>query len=299
MRTLLNRFCWLGLLTALLVVATPLRAAEKPPLTWFIWDLPPEFIKDGPWKNQGYADKFLKFFMDNLPGYQHGVQRVNVPRWGREVLKPNRCSAHLWGGFFPDKLLLSKPYSFTPPHRVIFHKRYQDRLGPPGTVLSLKDLLAQPDLILMTMRLNFNDEAKQSRYPVLYPYLAPYQGMTNLIERSGGQNAVNLELLGLNRADYTIGYPSTITTQRRINNLSDDYIAYRLKEHNLYKNVYVACLNDDFGRDVIKKVNALLTKETLMKFLSYHEEWNAQDPEFRRTTIEYFIEGKKLGNVIE
>lgn len=273
-------------------------AQSKELITWLIWDLPPEFVKVGAWKNQGYADKFLKFFMDRLPEYDHTIQRVNIPRWSTEVLRPNRCSAHLWGGFFPEKLFLSKPYSFTPPHVAIFHKRHQKRIGPKGTVVSLQELLKQPDLTLMTMRLNFNEDAAQSRYPVLHRYLAPYIGKANLIEQNTGLNVVDLRLLGRNRADYTIGYPSTIMAQRRVNGLEDDYISYHLEEHNLYKNVYVACNNDAFGQSVIKKINGVLTKETLLKFLSFHEEWNDADLEFRRTTIDYFIKEKNLQNVI-
>jgi uncharacterized protein (TIGR02285 family) len=284
---------------ALVSSALPSYAETKQPIIWFIWDLPPEFVSSGPWKNQGYADKFLKFFMDNLPEYEHAIQSVNIPRWSREVLKPNRCSVHLWGGFFPDKLLLSKPYSFTPPHVAVFHKRHLERIGPEGTIVSLEKLLKQPDLTLMIMRLNFSDGAKQSRYPVLHPYLAPYVGKDNLVEQSGSRNVVNLKLLARERADYTIGYPTTITAQKRTRKLKDDYIAYHLKEHNRYKNVYVACNNDAHGQGVIKKINALLSKETLLKFLSYHEEWNNKDPDFRRTTIEYLIEGKKLENVDE
>ncbi len=274
-------------------------AKTKEPIIWFIWDLPPEFVRTGPWENQGYADKFLKLFVKNLPEYEHSIQEVNVTRWSREVLKPNRCSAHLWGGFFPNKLLLSKPYSFTPPHVAIFHRRHQKRIGPKGTIVSLKELLTQTDLRLMIMRLNVSEDAEQSRYPVLYPYLRPYLGETHLIEQKNSRNVVNLKLLNRDRADYTLGYPSTITAQRRIKGLRDDYIAYHLKEHSLYKAVYVACNNDNHGRAVIQKINTLLNKKTFMKFLSYHEEWNNEDAEFRRTTIDYFIKGKKLDNVIE
>lgn len=278
---------------------TPSHSQTKEQLLWFVWDLPPEFVKSGPWKNQGYADKFLQFFIKNMPGYEHVIEHVNIPRWSLEVLKPNRCSAHLWGGFYPNQLLLSKPYSFTPPHVAVFHKRHQKRIGPEGTVVSLEELLRQSDLKLIIMRLNFNDNVEQSRYPVLYSYLAPYVGKPNLIEYDSHENVVNLDLISLGRADYTLGYPSTITSQIRVNNLSDDFVSYRIKEHNLYKNVYVACKNDLFGQNVIKKVNALLTQKTLLRFLSFHDEWNNNDAEFRRTTIDYFIKGQKLDNVIE
>lgn len=273
-------------------------AQDKAPLKWFIWDLPPEFVSVGPYKNQGYADKFLQFFIDNLPQYEHSILVVNIPRWSVEALKPNRCSAHIWGGFFPDKLLLSKPYSFTPPHVVIFPKHHQKRIGPKGTIVSLEKLLQQTDLRLVIMPLDLPGTA-QSRYPVLYPYLAPYVGKGNLIQQNSSSNTINLNFLNLNRGDYTIGYPSTITTQIRVNELDDNFISYPLKEHDIYKKVYVACNNDDFGRQVIERVNALITDETLLKFLSYHEEWNNNDQAFRRNTIDYFINRINLKNVIE
>lgn len=305
-RSLQSLACSVRAVTIVIIVnvliglsSTTAYAQSKEKIHWLVWDLPPEFVKAGPWKNQGYADKFLKFFMENLPDYDHDIRHVNIPRWSLEVLKPNRCSAHLWSGFFPDQLLLSKPYSFTPPHVAIFHKRLQSRIGPEGTVVSLEKLLGEPDLTLLIMRLNFNEDAVQSRYPILHPYIAPYIGEPNVMEFSSLENVANLRLLELDRADYTIGYPSTITTQIRVKNLGDDYIAYPIKEHNYYKKVHAACKNDSFGRGVIEKINALLTDDVLLKFLSYHEEWNNKDPNFRRTTIDYFINGKMLDNVID
>jgi len=73
----------------------------------------------------------------------------------------------------------------------------------------------------------------------------------------------------------------------------------KIKEHNRYKNVHVSCNDNAFGRRVIDKINALLTKETYLKFLSYHEEWNNGDAEFRNTPIDYFINKKKLKNVVD
>ncbi len=283
--------------TVFFLMNAPVHA--KPEIKWLIWDLPPEFIKSGPWANQGYADKFLKDFIAHLSEYDHKIQRVNVPRWSTEVLKPQRCSAHLWGGFFPNQIRLSKAYTFTPPHVAIFHRRHEKRIGPPGSVVSLQDLLKQEDLKLATMRLEFNNDAGQSRYPVLYPYLKPYQGKKNYIEYSAGRNLVELRLLDGRRADYTIGYPTTITTQQRTAGVGDDYVSYQLKEHNLYKKVYVSCNNDVFGNEVIEKLNQFLTKDRLKQFLAYHEEWNGENSEFRETYLDYFIHEKPLENVID
>jgi len=286
--------CFLGVFGSLTT------AQSKETIHWLIWDLPPEFIKNGPYAYQGYADKFLKTFTDHLSDYNHHIDRVNVPRWSTEVLRPKRCSAHLWGGFFKDKITLSKPYTFTPPHVAIFHKRNAHLIGQAGTEISLEELLKQENLKLMTMRLEFNQDAGQSRYPVLYPYLKPYIGSPNLIEQSDGRNVVDLRLLKRERADYTLGYPYTILTQQRTVGLPDDeYVSYPLKEHNLYKKVYVACNNDEFGNKIIKRLNGILTKDTLRKFLSYHDEWNQENSRFHQTYIDYFINEIPLENVID
>ncbi|WP_135081067.1 hypothetical protein [Terasakiella sp. SH-1] len=288
---------FLALVFALLLLPASLQAKER--LIWFIWDLPPEFVKSGPWANQGYGDKFLKYFIDHMPQYDHKVQRVNIPRWSSEALRPNRCSAHIWGGFFPDQLIESKPYSFTPPHVLIAPKRHQERLGPPGSTVSLGQILAKGEMRLIAQKVNFNESAKQSRYPVLFPFLKPYMGKKNLVELSGGRNDVDLRLLEHGRGDITIGYPTTITTQQRVFNLGDNFVSYNLREHYFYKKVYVACNNTPFGQKVIAQINQLLTPQTLKTFLAYHEEWNDGAPHFRKTYLDYFIHGKELGRVID
>jgi len=290
-RVLIPLFCALFLCTS--------NAYAKEKLIWFIWDLPPEFIKSGKWANQGYGDKFLKYFMDRMPNYDHKIQRVNIPRWGTEVLKPNRCSAHLWGGFFPDQLILSKPYSFTPPHVLIFPKHMEREIGPAGSSVAIQDLLKNDDLKLMVQRINFNNDAKQSRYPVLYPWLKPYLGQKNLIELSGGRNDIDLRLLNRGRADYTIGYPTTVTTQKRVYGIEGEFVTYNIREHFIFKNIYVACKNTDFGHKVIQRVNEIITYDALKTFLSYHEEWNNNDPYFRQVYHDYFFNKTGPGNVLD
>ncbi len=268
-------------------------------LIWFVWNLPPEFIQEGKWKGQGYADKFLAFFIESLPEYDHKIEFVNVTRWSREALEPNRCTAHLWGGFFPEKLVQSKPYTVTPPQVGIFPENAQERLGPPGTAISLNHLLNETNLRLAIIRLDLEKEALQSRYPILHPLLAPHIGTQKIIEQNSNLNVPSLKLLDYGRADYLIGYPSTITAQKRVFGFDRSYAVYHFEEHNFYKKIYVACSKTPTGQKVVNRVNTLLTEETYLKFLSYQEEWNMGDPEFRRTVIDYFINDKTLPNVID
>lgn len=282
-----------------LLFQTPVYGKEK--IRWLVWELTPEFIKTGPFAGQGYADKFLKFFKQNLQRYDHEIHWLNVARWSSEALKPNRCSVHLWGGFFPDKLVLSKPYTFTAPHMLIAHKRNISKIGVPGETVSIVELLNRGDLTLITMPLilDENAEIQQSRYPLLFPHLKPFIGTSILKQSFGARNEVDLRILNRQGADISLGYPSTITAQRKAKNLPDDYVSYSLKEHNLYKKIYVGCFNDSFGRQVIKDVNNLLTLNAYQQFLQYHEEWNEKNLNFRKTYTDYFINEKDLVNVVD
>ncbi|MEX0299589.1 MAG: hypothetical protein AB3N28_11015 [Kordiimonas sp.] len=293
------------LIIALLMIAFALPGAtaqtkeNRETLIWFVWNLPPEFIPDGKWKGQGYADKFLAFFIKNLPEYNHKIEFVNVARWSREALEPNRCTAHLWGGFFPDQLILSEPYTVTPPQVGIFPAKVQEQFGPPNTRISLKHLLKDTYLMIAIISLDLDEGALQSRYPILHPLLAPYVNTPKIIEQNSNLNVPSLKLLDYGRADYLIGYPSTITAQKRVFGFERDYVAYYFEEHHFYKKIYAACSKTSAGQKVINRVNSLLTEDTHREFLSYHEEWNMGDPEFRRTIIDYFINKKPLTNVVD
>jgi len=275
------------------------KAAEKPPVHWLIWRLTPEFIETGEFAGKGYADKFLKFFIKNLPGYEHHKQWTNVRRWNTEALKPNRCSPHIWGHYYPDKMVLSKPYTFTAPQMVIFSKRHRARFGPEDTVLSLQDLLTQEDLKLVTPRLYTDRAQTQVRYPVIHRYLEPYLYKTNLAQLAGLTNEADLRLLSRGRADYTIGYPTVITAQKRVHNIQGEFVAYHIKEHDFYTKIYVSCSDSKFGRELIGKINNLLTEKNLRVFLEYQEEWNGENKRFREVTEQHLILGKKVNNVVD
>lgn len=282
----------------LFCINLPVTADEKPPIYWLIWELHPEYILDGQYKGQGYADKFLQYFQANLPEYEHKIKPVNVRRWNIESQKANHCTPHVWGDFFPDTTVLSKPYTFTAPHVLIFDKRFEERFGPADSTLSLEALLQDDELKLMTLPVYVGNNQTHARYPVLHKYLQPYIGKKNLFEFTGSNNEINLKLLTRGTGDYAIGYPNSINAYKWIHGSEAEFISYRIKEHDFYKNIYVSCRDTQFGNEVIDKINSVLTPETLRTFLMYQEEWNGQDPQFRYTTIDALINKKPLENVL-
>ena len=53
---------------------------SKDTITWMIWDLPPNFILNGPQKGKGYQDTRLKMIQERLPQYNHQMQVMNLNR---------------------------------------------------------------------------------------------------------------------------------------------------------------------------------------------------------------------------
>jgi len=264
-------------------------AQEKKTIYWLIWEQTPEYVKRGQYAGQGYADKALKFFSDNLPEYKHTIHRISVRRWEREAGKSQRCSPYLWNHFLKDKLTYSKAYTLSPPHSVIFLKQGNKVPAPPGSVLSLEKLLTNKDLALVTLPVYIDKENKEPRYPILHKYLAPYLGQRHLIELSHNVNEVDLNLLVRKRADYAIGYTTTVIAQQRDRGLGDWFVTYGLKEHQEFKTIHAACFGDAFGKEVIAKINGLLNQETLPQFLGFQEEWNGGSPAFRAAFEKRFL----------
>lgn len=259
--------------------------AAKRSITWLVWELSPEFIRSGPLAGQGFADRYLAYFMERLPEYEHSIVWTSIQRFHREALLPGRCTPHIWNHFYPERFAYSEPYLLTPPHVAIFHRRFEALIGPPGTLLSLEELLGREGLTLMTPK----HYKGQHRYPVLHPYLMPYLGTEQVKEMPHSANEVDLRLIERGRADFSLGYPTTIAAQRRDRGVKGDFVAYDLKEHQIYKEIHVGCYADEQGREVVARINALRTPEMLEHFLGLYEEWNDGHPPYRKAFEEKIL----------
>lgn len=267
------------------LIPTPSHSASEKTITWLIWELSPEFIRFGPMAGQGFADQYLDFFIEQLPEYKHNILWTSIRRFHREALLPGRCSPHIWGHFYPDRWVYSKPYTLTPPHVAIFHQRFEKRYGPPGTMLSLADLLGREKLTVMTAK----QYEGQQRYPVLHPYIEPYFGTSQVKEMTHSANEVDLRLIERGRADFSLGYPTTINAQKRDRGLKGDFIAYDLSENQIYKEIHVGCFGDVVGREVVAQINTKLNQEVLEYFLKLYEQWNNGHPLFRKAFTEKIL----------
>lgn len=284
-------------LALFLLLTFSVQAFAKEEIRWLIWELNPEFIAKGKEKGQGYADKFLQTFIEKLPEYKHTIVWLNTRRWFLESSKKGRCTPHIWKRFKLDEQYYSDAYTLTPPHGILIHKKNQKRFGELDSILSLKAILNDTNLTLAVPIFRYKKEA--SRYPILYKYFEPHIGKNHLKEVTTSSNETSPRMLDTNRADYLIAYPTTATAYSRINEKENNYLFYTIKEDPYYKKIHVSCDKSTLGKEVIEKINQFITPELHHKFLSFHEEWNDKNPQFRQTYIDYFINSNNNGTVIK
>lgn len=245
--------------------------AQAQTVRWLVWDLAPEFIQNGPYKNKGFADNILEYFIENLPEYNHEKVWVNTERWGIEKHNSESCSPHIWGHF--QNLVYSKQYSLTEPYGIATLKSKEHLFGRPGSPLQISTLLKNEKLRLGLLPLNPKGEVG-SRYPVLEPFIRPYQKLAHLMFLRTGSNQVNLELLDKDRVDYIITFSNNVSSQVKLNSLIDRYSFFQLKEANVYKKIYVGCSDSPQGREVIRRVNKLINEEFYKMAFEHIMQWN-------------------------
>ncbi len=279
----------------LLIFHSSVYAKEE--IKWLIWELNPEFISKGKEAQNGYADKFLKDFITMLPEYNHSIVVLNTRRWFLESSKKGHCTPHIWKRFKLDDQYYSKAYTLTAPHGILIHKKNQKKFGEKNSMLSLESILNDSSLTLTVPLFRYKKEG--SRYPILYDYFKPHIGKKHLLEVTTSANEVSPRMLDINRADYLIAYPTTATAFSRIKKQPNNYLFYPIKEDPYYKKIYVSCDKSNLGKTVIEKLNQLITPKVHKKFLSYHEEWNEKNPQFRKKYLDYFIHKKEDKFVIQ
>ncbi|MCG8613008.1 MAG: hypothetical protein MI864_21055, partial [Pseudomonadales bacterium] len=195
-------FLQLVLLFVFVILSFSSGAMAKEKILWVKWKLVPEYIEDGEFANQGYLDKFLADTIKRFPEYVHSTEFQSISRLDRSWDSGNVCTVHLWLGYWPDKILYSKPYGFTPRFGIVTQrdselaKRYADKES-----VSLKALLDDTDFQVGMLPLMIQG-TDNSRYPQLKSTLLARMNNGNIKEFSNSRNEMSVEYLDRGRVDY-------------------------------------------------------------------------------------------------
>jgi uncharacterized protein (TIGR02285 family) len=286
------RFIILGVILNTLLLRGDVIAQEKETIVWLTWKQVPNFISEGKFKGQGVADLFTKTLQSKLPQYNHINVISNTRRYQRLIREENVCVA--WAWIVPGSEVFrihSRPVSLAHRGGIQTLKSKQHLFGKPGEVLSLKKLLANPDI-----KLGYLEEMTYSKR--VHELLEQYRGEENIYFSSTSAVELNLNMLSTNRLDYFFGFPTQASYESELNGIPNQYQFYNLEEIDKYTSMHTHCSNTPFGKKVMDEVDKILTNEVLMDHLAVIERWSGKNKQYRDVFMEYVINQKPNVRVV-
>ena len=251
----------------------------------------PAYISTGKYKNKGFIDQAIRLIHEKaLKDYDLEFFQVNHKRFNIMAMKKGNC--YIGWKTFSDHRLFSKPMFIWYPSGIIIHKRAQAAFGPEGAILSLESILENPDLTLGVI-----DEFAYS--PEIQALLHKYRGTNHVYFMKSSTMQVNLKMLLGRRVDYTIGWPSQPIVEEKLNHVKNDFLFYNVEEDQKYLYIGVSCSSCEEGKQVIDRVNTLLSdKDVLFEILSFIKQWVVLSEQHKTLYRETVLLGKENPKVI-
>ena len=241
-----------------MIMATAAMLSAEELITWGEENFPPIWILEGTDKGNGILDGLISIYEKNLPEYEHHHVTANMARILSMMEEgQNVCHAGILKS--PDRenfVYFSIPNCITNLHGIVVKKSRINALLGNNKSVSLESLLKNTNLKLGVSKSN-------SYGATIDKLLEKYKGKSTILFRSGQDNHVGLlRMLKEERIDYMIGYPWEITYIESRMDLKGEIAVVDIEELEGQQRIvsYVGCTKNEWGRQVIEKLDAVLTR---------------------------------------
>ncbi len=282
------------LLAVLLTVTAPVQVAAKESVTWMEAVMPPYFIKDGAFKNQGYGDVISRILREGLPDYEHEVVVTNITRHFHKFKQGEKvCSVGLFRT--PEReafMYFSLPSFLTLPAVLIIRKEALPQFGD-GAVVQLEDILGDT-----TKTIGLSKDRSYGND--IDTVLNKHRGNSNILEVSGPELSLNLfKMLMKGRLDGLIGLPEEALYQAEQLGIRDRLMTLTIAENQTGYDGWlssVGCSKNEWGKAIVDRINAiLLSQRPTERYRSAYERW--LDPNaiehYRQAYDKVFLDQKR------
>lgn len=277
------------ILTAVLVIAVslPLVSMAKDTIIWTYFSYPPLYIiKDG--QVSGIGIEIQNLLWENMPEYNHERVEASVQRMF-ENMKHGQKYCVIGALKNPEReefLYYSIPCRIELPEGLMIRKNDLQKYRADSEV-SLEDLLKKGQFTLGYLK-GSRDQG------VLDNIIREYQEKKKVITISGTDSFQQLlKMTDAGRIDGAIGNSFTIKEA----GFEDRIAAVPLKENRDNPLIgYAVCPKNDWGKQVIGKINAVLKKEIPgEKYLQIYTPWIDERlmPRFLELWKEYLVKPAK------
>ncbi|WP_159876411.1 TIGR02285 family protein [Aquitalea denitrificans] len=242
-----------------LALAGGVVQAGEVSVNWQMPDYPPVIITSGPYQGTGYADVFLRYFIERTPEFHHVVQNSSMSRvfglmkQGLPVCEPSLLKTAEREAYVD----FSGPVEFVLPHHLVVRADRVGRLAAyrdGGGAVDIARLMR--DTTLITVR-----QEKRGYPPPVLEAMTAAAGQKNLLLTSDDDEGPFRQLAS-GWVDYIISYPDEINWfSRKLQLPAEQKFVYLpiagLPEYTIG---YVGCTKSEWGRKVVRRVNEIVAR---------------------------------------
>ncbi len=233
----------------------------KETIVWMIWDLPPNFISQGPLKNKGYEDIRLKMIQDRLPQYKHEKQVMNFNRAvsifkdkddSQKIYCANDMVSHESLDFDDYMSMASFPFKG---QFLVTSLDKAHLFTKSGKAVVLTDILKDENLRLVLSK----NRPYLDAGIVIKDYLLNNPTQNHITEMSTlntGLSMFNFVLKG--RADYTLEYVFRASYYSKLIGKPNQFFAIPIKENDGVFYGYHSCVKTKKGKKVIQEIDEII-----------------------------------------
>lgn len=245
--------CWLLFSDAL---------SAKETVAWRVTKWAPFYILEGSEKGKGLYDEMTTTVIKKMPEYNHVQQEMSTARVLREMKSGKKvCHPSVLPG---TDATLSVLNSILLPHRLIMNNKKAGLFS--GSAVSLNQLLGDS---------RYYGGITQGRYSTeLNDIVKNFEEEKHLYDFPIYDNLIKMLFKG--RVDYIIEYPPIVTYMAKMLELKKSTVSLKIQETSKtpYLLVYFACPKNDWGKQMIAKINKILIEESKNSdFLEFRLRW--------------------------
>lgn len=254
--------------------------AAPPEITWYLYDLAPMVITDGPRKGEGFIEMGLRQqLLPALPEYQHKIVVVPIQRIAL-MLKTDRAACNPGLIRNPEReqfMVFSAPTLAAIPAGAFIRRGETARVAP---YVNAKGKLVL-DKLLADGQVRLGIDAARSYGGPVDAVIKPYKDQPRLFGLSTPEASRGLvQMLLAKRIDAMLGQPFEVPYYLGARNLDDIKALrfYPLAEQADAAVNHVACSNSAQGQAVVQKVNAVLARPGVREAMAAHYlDWLDED----------------------
>jgi uncharacterized protein (TIGR02285 family) len=247
-------------------------ASAMQEITWYLYDLPPLVIADGPHKGAGFMELALhQQLIPALPDYRHKIVVVPIQRIALMLKSdPQACNPGLIRNAEREQFMaFSQPTLAALPAGMFVRRGDTARVAP---YVNAKGKVVL-DKLLADGKLNIGIDPARSYGGPVDAVLKPYRDKPQLFALSLPDASRNLtQMVIAKRIDAMLGQPFEVPYYLGGRSVDDvkALAFYALDEQADVVVNHVACANSEQGQAVIRKLNAALAKPGVREALAAH-----------------------------